>query len=151
MIAGDNTWIIPEASLYVFGILQSSMHMAWTRVVSGKIKSDFQYSASIVYNNFPWPESPTEKQKIAVNNAAQEILDARRKFPNSSLADLYDDNTMPPDLVKGHHHLNRAVEAAYGKSFRADAERVSFLFSLFQKYTSLLPTVSTKKARKVPV
>ncbi|HEY9037268.1 MAG TPA: DNA methyltransferase [Pseudomonadales bacterium] len=141
--------IAPDASLYHFGILQSLMHNAWTRTVCGRLESRYRYSAGIVYNNFPWPESPTDKQKQAIEAAAQVLLDARAQFPDSSLADLYDPLTMPPVLLKAHQALDKAVDAAYGKkSFATEAERVAFLFELYQKYTSLLPSDKPKKARK---
>ena len=123
--------------------------MAWMRVVTGRLKSDYQYSALIVYNNFPWPENPTEKQTQAIEAAAQAVLDARAQFPESSLADLYDPLTMPPVLLKAHQTLDKAVDAAYGKTnFKTEAERVAFLFELYQKYTSLLPVEKVKKSRK---
>ena len=86
------------------------------RTVCGRLKSDYRYSASIVYNNFPWPENPSEKQKQAIEAAAQAVLDARAQFPDSSLADLYDPLTMPPVLLKAHQQLDKAVDAAYGKT-----------------------------------
>jgi hypothetical protein len=111
------------------------MHNAWMRSVAGRLKSDYRYSAGIVYNNFPWPENPTDKQKQAIETAAQEVLDARAQFPDSSLADLYDPLTMPPALLKAHQKLDKAVDSAYGKTrFNTEAERVAFLFGLYQKY-----------------
>ena len=104
------------------------------RYVCGRLKSDYRYSASIVYNNFPWP-NPSDKQKSDIEEAAQGVLDARAKFPDSSLADLYDPDLMPPDLVKAHAKLDRLVEKAYGKSFSDDAERVAFLFEEYRKLT----------------
>ncbi|MGI8599743.1 MAG: class I SAM-dependent DNA methyltransferase, partial [Chitinophagaceae bacterium] len=104
-IANNSTHIIPLGTLYHFGILSSEMHMAWVRHTCGRLKSDFRYSKDIVYNNFPWPESPTEKQIKSVEEATQTVLDARAQFSNSSLADLYDPNTMPPQLVKAHQQL----------------------------------------------
>ena len=136
-ICTNKLYIIPEASLYHFGILTSTMHMAWTRVVCGRLKSDYQYSAKIVYNNFPWPEASEEQQqKIAV--LAQGVLDARALYPESSLADLYDPVTMPPELVAAHRKLDAAVEKAYGRKFAAndDAERVAFLFEKYSELTS---------------
>lgn len=138
--------IVPDAGLYHFGILQSLMHNAWTRTVCGRLKSDYRYSAGIVYNNFPWPENPGDKQKQAIEAAAQAVLDARGQFPDASLADLYDPLTMPPVLLKAHQTLDKAVDAAYGKkSFASEAARVAFLFELYQKYADQLP-VSAKKA-----
>ncbi len=139
IIAGDSNLIIPNATKYEFGILTSSMHMAWMRYVCGRLKSDYRYSASIVYNNFPWPE-PTEPQRAAIEAAAQGVLDARARFPDSSLADLYDPNTMPPELTRAHDKLDRLVEKAYGKSFDSDAGRVAFLFERYQKLTGDLFT-----------
>ena len=151
-IANGSALIIPDARKYEFGVLSSTMHMAWMRTTAGRMKSDYQYSAGIVFNNFPWPESPTDAQKQAIEAAAQGVLDARATHPGSSLADLYDPLTMPPDLVKAHQKLDAAVDAAYAKSagrksFKNDAERVAFLFELYQKYTSLLPVESSKPKR----
>ena len=140
VITSNKNYIIAEPSQYLFGVLQSMMHMAWTRAVCGRLKSDFQYSGSIVYNNFPWPQKPTEKQVQAIEQAVQGVLDTRAKFKSASLADLYDPLTMPPALTQAHQVLDRAVDVAYGKkSFASDAERIAFLFELHQKYTSLLP------------
>lgn len=146
VICGDSNMLLPSATLYEFGVITSLMHNAWIRTVCGRLKSDYRYSAGIVYNNFPWPENPTEKQKQAIEDAAQSVLDARVQFPDSTLADLYDPLTMPPILLKAHHILDKAVDAAYGKkNFPTEATRVAFLFELYQKYTSLLPAVSSKK------
>jgi hypothetical protein len=123
------------------------MHMAWTRNVSGRLKSDYQYSAGIVYNNFPWPQAETKTQRQAIEAAAQAVLDARAKCPDSSLADLYDPLTMPPDLVKAHHKLDAAVDAAYSKKkFSGDTDRVAFLFELYQQLAS--PLESKKNIRR---
>src|SRR5690606_1143314 len=100
---------ISSNSLYDFGILTSTMHMSWMRVTSGRLKSDYSYSNQLTYNNFPWPENPPKKQIDAIEAAAQAVLDARSKFPNSSLAVLYDPLTMPPELVKAHQTLDRSV------------------------------------------
>jgi hypothetical protein len=125
------------------------MHNAWMRKVCGRLKSDYRYSAGIVYNNFPWPENPTEKQKQAIEAAAQGVLDARTQFPESSLADLYDPLTMPPVLLKAHQQLDKTVDAAYGKTnFKTEAERVAFLFELYQKYTSLFAPEKPKRRKK---
>jgi len=142
-IANGSALIIPNAKQYEFGILTSTMHMAWMRYVCGRMKSDYQYSASFVYNNFPWP-NPTGKQKETIEKRAQEVLDTRAKFPNTSLADLYNPTTMPPVLVKAHQKLDKAVEAAYGKPFTADADRVACLFNLYQKMTEGLFAGKTK-------
>lgn len=144
--------IAPGASVFHFGVISSHMHNAWMRVVAGRLESRYRYSSGVVYNNFPWPENPTEKQIKAVEDAAQDVLDSRAKFPKCSLADLYDPNTMPPELTKAHQALDKAVDAAYGKtSFKTEAERVAFLFELYQKYTTLLPVEGKKMSKKKPV
>jgi hypothetical protein len=146
-IASNQVYVIAGATLYHFGVLTSTMHMAWVRAVCGRLKSDYRYSAGIVYNNYPWPE-PKEKQRAAIEKAAQGVLDARAQFPESSLADLYDPLAMPSPLVKAHQTLDHAVDAAYGKtSFQSEAERVAFLFGLYEKLTSMFPT-EKKAARK---
>lgn len=148
-IAGDKLQTVANATLFHFGVITSSMHMAWMRSVCGRLESRYSYSNTIVYNNFPWPENPIDKQKQAIERAAQSVLDSRLTFPDSSLADLYDPLTMPPILQKAHQVLDKAVDAAYGKTtFKTEAERVAFLFELYQKYTSLLPVEKPKKARK---
>jgi len=153
VIASNLCLIIPNATEYHFGVLSSAMHMAWVRYVAGRLESRYRYSNQIVYNNFPWPQDVGDKQKAAVEKAAQGVLDARQQFPNASLADLYDPITMPPALREAHTVLDRAVDAAYGKKgFGSDAERVAFLFDLYQKYTSLLPVAEKpKRARKQKV
>jgi len=174
-IAADSCLAIPNATLYHFGILTSSMHMAWVRYTCGRIKSDYRYSAGIVYNNFPWPEIPldppfakgenrpfeTTNQNPPLQNggrgdlisaAAQAVLDARAQFPQSSLADLYDPLTMPPVLVKAHQALDRAVDASYRKTaFASDAQRVEFLFERYLHLTSLLPAEIAKSKRNKKV
>ncbi|KKP59912.1 MAG: hypothetical protein UR64_C0024G0004 [Candidatus Nomurabacteria bacterium GW2011_GWE1_35_16] len=135
-IAGDTCLIIPNAELYHFGILESEIHMTWVRFVCGRLKDDYRYSNNLVYNNFPWPENVTEEQKKKVEECAQKVLDVRLEFPNSSLADLYDPNTMPPELVKAHTDLDRAVDSCYGRKFVNKEERIEFLFELYKKYTS---------------
>lgn len=130
--------LIPDATLFHFGVLTSVMHMAWTRVVCGRLKSDYQYSAKIVYNNFPWPEC-TEEQQEKIAKLAQGVLDARAQYPDSSLADLYDPLTMPPELVAAHRKLDSAVEKAYGRKFTDDAERVAFLFEKYSELTQPKP------------
>ncbi|HYN61004.1 MAG TPA: DNA methyltransferase, partial [Rubrivivax sp.] len=150
-IASNKLYLVPQDSLWIFGVLQSAAHMAWTKTVGGRLKSDYQYSATMVYNTFPWPESPTDKQREAIEAAAEAVLDTRTHFPGSTLADLYDPLTMPPALLKAHQQLDAAVDAAYGrKGFKSDAERVAFLFEMYQRITSLLPAEPTKRraARK---
>lgn len=117
VIPSDLVFIIPNADIYQFGILTSNVHMAWTRAVCGRLKSDYRYSKDVVYNNFPWP-TPTNAQKIRIEQTAQGILDARALYPDSSLADLYDELTMPPELRTAHQRNDRAVMDAYGMSVR---------------------------------
>jgi hypothetical protein len=136
-IIADSCNSIPNATKYHFGILSSGMHMVWIKNVCGRLESRFRYSNDIVYNNFPWPENPTEKQKQAVEAAAQHVLDVRAKFPESSLADLYDPNTMPPELVKAHQALDKAVDLCYRpQPFINETKRIEFLFELYDKLTS---------------
>ena len=152
IIASNLCLVIPDATLYHFGVLSSTMHMAWMRAVCGRLKSDYRYSAGIVYNNFPWPE-PTDAQHQTIETAAQAVLNARARFPNATLADLYDPLTLPPELLKTHRVLDRAVDVAYGKTaFGIEAERVAFLFGRYQQLTSLLPAEGTRltKRRKPP-
>ncbi|EMR03814.1 type IIL restriction-modification enzyme MmeI [Cesiribacter andamanensis] len=114
------------------------------------MKSDYSYSVSVVYNNYPWPENPSEKQVKAVEAAGQKVLDVRAQFPDSSLADLYDPLTMPPALVKAHQELDRAVDLCYRpQAFPSEAKRMEFLFELYEKYTAgLFEKEKPKKARK---
>jgi hypothetical protein len=146
IIASDSTIFIPNATLYEFGIITSTMHMAWMRYVCGRLKSDYRYSNTIVYNNFPWP-SPAEKQKQAIIKESQEVLEARKKFPELSLAELYDTTSMLPELLKAHQKLDKAVEAAYGRSFDDDSQRVAYLFELYQKLTGELFIDKKKKGK----
>lgn len=134
-IAGNSCLIVAGAELYHFGILMSHMHMTWVRHVCGRIKSDYRYSASIVYNNYPWPE-PSDKQRKSIENVARDIVDIRERFGTSSLADLYDPTTMPPELTKAHLRLDRIVENAYEKSFSTDISRISYLFERYLLITS---------------
>jgi hypothetical protein len=145
-IAGDTCLIIPDGTLYHFGILTSTMHMAWTRYVCGRLELRYRYSKDIVYNNFPWP-NPTEKQKAEIEQAAQGILDVRAQFPNASLADLYDPVAMPSALVKAHQKRDKAVEAAYGRTFADDSQRVAFLFELYQKLSGELFVEGKKRGK----
>jgi len=149
VICGNANFLIPNAETYHFGILSSQMHMAWVRAVCGRIKSDYRYSAGIVYNNFPWPE-PTDSQREAIEDAAKQVLEARNKYPNSSLADLYDPLAMKADLAKAHRELDKAVDKAYGKTkFISEADRVAFLFDRYKNFLNpLLQIASTKKKGK---
>ena len=135
VICTDRIKFIPNASLFHFGILNSNVHMAWMRAVCGRLKSDYNYSKDVVYNNFPWP-NPTEEQKAKIEQTAQAILDARAKYPDSSLADLYDELTMPVELRKAHQENDRAVMQAYGfpvKSTFTESQCVAELFKLYKE------------------
>ena len=128
--------IVPNATLYHFGVLTSNVHMAWMRAVCGRLKSDYRYSKDIVYNNFPWP-TPTEEQKTKIEQTAQEILDARALYPDSSLADLYDELTMPVELRRAHQHNDKAVMQAYGfwGKLNSESECVAELMKRYQELT----------------
>lgn len=136
MILTDAAMCIPNASVYDFGILESNVHMAWVRVVCGRIKSDYRYSKDIVYNNFPWP-TPTDAQKAKIEQTAQAILDARALYPDSSLADLYDEVAMPPELRKAHQQNDKAVMQAYGfwGKLNTETECVAELMKMYQQMT----------------
>lgn len=150
VIASSEIFTLDGGGLYEFGILTSIMHNAWMRTTCGRLKSDYRYSVGIVYNNFPWPLDPTDKQKTAIENAAQAILDARAAYPDSSLADLYDPLSMPPNLTRAHQQLDKAVDATYGKTkFNTEAERVAFLFELYQHYSApTAPMTEPPKPKK---
>jgi hypothetical protein len=150
-IPSNSIYFIDNTNNYHFGILTSLMHMAWVKTVCGRLESRFRYSKDIVYNNYPWPENPSDKQKQLIETKAKQILDTRGKYPNSSLADLYDPLTMPPDLVKAHHELDKAVDQAYRpQPFTSEAMRMEFLFELYEKYTAGLfaEEVGKKKSKK---
>jgi hypothetical protein len=141
--------IIPNGTLFHFGVLTSTIHMAWVKTTCGRLKSDFRYSKDIVYNNFPFPLNPTDKQVKAIETAAQKVLDVRAMFPNSSLADLYDPLTMPPALTKAHNELDKAVDVAYrNQPFTSEAKRMEFLFELYEQYTADLFTKEKTKKKK---
>ena len=137
MLSSDLVFIIPNASLYHFGVLTSNVHMAWMRVVCGRLEMRYRYSKDIVYNNFPWP-TPTEEQKARIEQTAQAILDARALYPDSSLADLYDEVSMPPELRKAHQDNDRAVMQAYGMTpgKTSESECVAELFKMYQELTT---------------
>lgn len=129
--------IIPNASQYILGVLMSEMCMVWVRNICGRLESRLRFTKDNVYNNFPWPENPTEKQIQNVEKAAQKVLDVRAEFPESSLADLYDPLTMPPSLVKAHQELDKAVDLCYrSQPFANETKRIEFLFELYEKYTA---------------
>jgi hypothetical protein len=145
-IGADSCLIIPNGTLFHFGVLMSAMHMSWVKHICGRLKSDFRYSKDIVYNNYPWPENPNEKLVKAIEASAQKVLDARLLFPNSSLADLYDPLTMPPALVKAHNELDKAVDLAYRpQAYTSEANRMEFFFGLYEKYTATLFTKEKTK------
>jgi len=153
-IVADSCSSVPDASIFHFGIISSAIHMAWVRQVCGRIKSDFRYSNKIVYNNYPWPVNATDKQRVAVEEKAQAVLAAREPHlpPRgmSTLADLYDPLSMPPELVKAHAELDRAVEKCYRpEPFHSDRERVEHLFSLYEQLTApLLPVTPKTRGRR---
>ncbi len=149
-LSSNKLRIFPNATKYFFGVLQSQMHMAWMRSVCGRMKSDYQYSVSIVYNNFPWA-TPDAKQIKAIEEKAQAVLNARAVHTTSTLADLYNPLTMPPNLTKAHAALDKAVDAAYGyKEGKDDTARVAFLFEQYQKLTApLIETETAKKPKKI--
>lgn len=129
--------IVPEATLYHFGVLTSSVHMAWLKTVGGRLKSDFRYSGNVVYNNFPWCTA-TEKQKATIEMTAQKILDVRTKYPQATLADLYDALAMPVELRRAHEENDAAVMAAYGfGEGMTEAEIVAALMTMYQKFFSI--------------
>ncbi len=137
VIASNTIQLIPTSDKYLFGILVSEMHMAWTRYVCGRLKSDYRYSNSIVYNNFPFPENVGDLEKAAVEQAAQQVLDTRKKHAPKSLAELYDPLKMPADLLAAHRFLDKKVDESYGlkKGFASEAKRVAWLF---EKYGELV-------------
>ena len=138
VIAGD-TIILPNATLYHFGVLTSNVHNAWMRVVCGRMKSDYRYSSTLVYNNLPWP-SPTEAQREKIEQTAQAVLDARAQYPESSLADLYDEVTMPPELRKAHQANDRAVMEAYGWKASSQFTESMCVAELFRLYSEVVRT-----------
>lgn len=139
VIISDSAQAVPNASLYDFGVLTSNVHMAWMRAVAGRLKSDYRYSAKIVYNTFPWP-MPTDAQKAAISKTAQSILDTREKYPNSSLADLYDEVAMPKDLREAHRANDRAVMKAYGFSLKmTESDCVAELMKMYEQLVSKEP------------
>jgi hypothetical protein len=136
VIPNNAVQFVPDASLYHFGVIISNVHMAWMRAVCGRLEMRYRYSANIVYNNFPWP-SPTDEQKAKIEQTAQAILDARALYPDSSLADLYDELTMPVELRRAHQNNDRAVMQAYGFNVKAmtESQCVAELFKLYQELT----------------
>jgi hypothetical protein len=149
VIGNDQVLLIPNANLYIFGVLTSAIHMTWMKYVCGRLKSDYRYSKDIVYNNYPFPENVSDKQKQKVETAAQKVLDTRAKYPDSSLADLYDPLTMPPDLVKAHQALDKAVDLCYRpQPFVSELNRIEYLFNLYEALSAPLLKVEKKKRVK---
>lgn len=134
-IATNLVLIIPSATLYHFGILESNVHMAWMRAVCGRLKSDYRYSKDIVYNNFPWPD-PSSDLRAKIEQAAKAILDARALYPDSSLADLYDPTLMPKELLQAHRLNDRLVMQAYG--FSPKMTESEFVAALFRRYGEMM-------------
>jgi hypothetical protein len=149
IIATGSALIIPGAELFHFGVLSSTMHNAWMRLVAGRLESRFQYSNAIVYNNFPWPEAPTPAQRNTVEAPAQRVLDARATFSTSTLADLYDPLAMPPSLAAAHAALDKAVDRCYRSDpFTSDRARVEHLFFLYEKLTAPFALTPRTRARR---
>lgn len=150
-IVSDSCTALPNATLYTFGILTSHMHMTWVRYTCGRLESRFRYSNTIVYNNFPFPLEPTPKKKKEVEDCAQNVIDIREEYfsKGSSLADLYDPNTMPSDLIKAHEAVNKAVDKCYRDApFTTEPKRMEYLFNLYEDYTATLFTELDKTERK---
>jgi len=146
-IVSDTCMSIPNGTLFNFGVLMSEMHMAWVKYVCGRLESRYRYSKDVVYNNYPWPKEPSDKNKKAVETKAQKVLDVRAEFPESSLADLYDPLTMPPKLVKAHQELDKAVDLCYRpQAFTNETARIEFLFDLYNEYT--IPLLKKEKKTK---
>jgi hypothetical protein len=145
-ILNNSCFSIPNADLYLFGQITSTMHMTWVKYTCGRIKSDYRYSNTIVYNNYPFPQNVSEANKKKVEEAAQVVLDTRLKYPSSSLADLYDPLSMPPDLVKAHQALDKAVDLCYRpQAFVSELTRIEYLFGLYEAYTAPMFKVEKKK------
>jgi type II restriction/modification system DNA methylase subunit YeeA len=149
-IITDKNFFVSNASLFHFGILTSILHMTWMRYVCGRLKSDYSYSNTIVYNNFPWPKDLPKQKVQGVEKLAQQVLKVRERYPKSSLADLYDSLTMPADLVKAHHDLDKFVDGCYRtQSFDTEMQRIEFLFDLYKQYTQpLFGSEKKKKSKK---
>jgi hypothetical protein len=147
-IVNDSCLFINNANLYMFGILNSRMHMAWVKYIAGRLKSDFRYSNEIVYNNFPFP-TPTEKQRQKIEACAQRVLEVRAMYPNSSLAELYDKTLTPAPLTEAHNALDKAVDACYSKAtFATELERIEFLF---QQYEAIVASLFVEDDTHEPI
>ena len=146
-IASNSCHIVPNGTLYNFGVLMSEMHMTWVKYTCGRLESRFRYSKDVVYNNYPWAKEVSEKNKKKVEAKAQKVLDVRAEFPNSSLADLYHQLTMPPKLIKAHLELDKAVDLCYRpQAFTNENARIEYLFDLYNQYTA--PLLNEKKTKK---
>lgn len=151
IVVSNLAFALPNASLFLFGVVSSEMHMAWVKYTCGRLKSDFRYSNTLVYNNYPFPLAPTDAQKKKVEEAAQAVLDTRANHPGSSLADLYDPVTMPPDLVRAHTALDKAVDLCYRpQPFPNELSRIEFLFGLYEQITAPMfgKAAAPKRAKK---
>lgn len=149
VIASNAIWVIPEATFYDFGLITSAMHMAWTRAICGRLKSDYRYTGSLIYNNFVTPLKVSDADINAIKVAAEYIIFVRDLYKEATLADLYDAAAMPNDLLKAHKALDKAVDKAYGYTGEDDdASRVAFLFALYEKETNLLAKAAVKKRSK---
>ena len=145
-IIGDTCLFVANANLFILGNLQSTMHMTWVKYVCGRLKSDYRYSNEVVYNNYPFPQNVSEANKKKVEEAAQVVLDTRLKYPSSSLADLYNPLSMPPDLVKAHQALDKAVDLCYRpQAFVSELARIEYLFGLYEAYTAPMFKIEKKK------
>jgi hypothetical protein len=149
-IITDKNFFVSNATMFHFGILTSIMHMTWMRYTCGRLKSDYSYSNTIVYNNFPWPQNLPKQKVHGVEKLTQQVLKVRERYPKSSLADLYDLTTMPPDLVKAHQDLDKFVDSCYRpQPFENEMQRIEFLFDLYKKYTQpLFGSEKKKRSRK---
>ena len=150
MIVSNKCSFIPNATSYLFGVLISTMHMAWMRAICGRLKSDYNYSNNIVYNNFSFPEGVSEKQQSKVEEKAQAVLSARELFPGETLAGLYDPLSMPKELLKAHRELDEAVDTCYRRApFKTELERLEYLFELYTKYAEPLTQAMEKKPKRI--
>lgn len=148
-IVNNSCACVPDANLYHFGVLCSHMHMVWMRYVCGRLKGDYRYSNEIVYNNFPWPESPTTAQMEKVEACAEAVLTVRKEYPAASLADMYNPLTMPAQLLGAHQNLDRAVDACYRKQgFENDIKRIEYLFDLYVKYSMPFEAIAKKNKKR---
>lgn len=146
-IVTDSCHVVPNGTLYDFGILESRMHMTWMRTVCGRLKSDYRYSRDLCYNTFPWPEAK-ETQREVIEVLAQKVLDARDLYPELTLADLYDPDKMPQELKEAHEHLDRAVDQLYrAKAFENDEERLQMLFEKYEKLATAAKDETAKKGK----